>query len=567
MNVKKFKRGWVGGKTELIVSSQYGVYRKLSIYGDQVRKHCGIDLAIPVGTTIYSPISGTCKCKFQKNDAGLYLEIISDGLKYMFFHLSETFIAKNMSSVVVEGQFIGKTGGKRGDVNSGNSTGPHLHFEIRKSPYNKGSDINPTNFFSDKLTSRNKQITYNSGDDEIPLISDISTNVETFVEVDEDKEIDSDSPDMSEADAIEADNTQNEESKTELASGIWQITKLLVDKEVAGLRMYDVATSIHIGSLISFFQKICQKPLVEFMGDTFGDQYYFIARKPPFDKEGMLNALVNQGLFDESGKLLNSTNNPYIIELKDVINTNLSFNNHNIYSWYQFYPVYELGMSIDNNYNFLVPAVLFPEYAAIYGSREFITMSRYRNFHKFVKDELNADNNSSQGNYETMNIIHDLKYIIESNAYNPFVRTGTIQIRGNRNIKRGMFILFNNVSNGNYLNEVFYVDSVSHDYSITSSGVNRTTNIGVSHGMLVDYMFEVHNIDLGDSQVKLSYFDLINFGNYKKDDIDINSWQNIISTWKVNSDVFLFFLRKLQFINGISPELIISSSGNNLFGF
>ena len=52
-------------------------------------------------------------------------------------------------------------------------------------------------------------------------------------------------------------------------------------------------------------------------------------------------------------------------------------------------------------------------------------------------------------------------------------------------------------------------------------------------------------------QEGISYFNIINFGDYEnsKDKITMDSWMNIISSWKVNIDIFRFFLRKMQFMN------------------
>ena len=73
--------------------------------------------------------------------------------------------------------------------------------------------------------------------------------------------------------------------------------------------------------------------------------------------------------------------------------------------------------------------------------------------------------------------------------------------------------------------------------------------------MLSEYMFTSKNyqhdiIYSNDTSEPLSYFNIINFGNYKKniDKISMNDWRNMISNWKVNSVQFLFFLRKMQFI-------------------
>ena len=555
--IKKFKRGWIGGKTRLIVSSPFGVWRKLPHYKEK-RRHNGIDINISQGTPLYAPVGGTLKCSFEEKGAGLYLTIVSDDIKFFFMHMSKTVVSVNGSKVVKEGDLIGYSGGAKGDKNAGGSTGPHLHFEARQKPYGKSKAFNPIIFFSDTLIDRNGNA-YSKEVQSIPLISSQEEYEEQYVEINR-TEVDEETPDISDENAIEIEETMEKELKTGLASGIWQITKLLMDGSVADLRLHDAATSIQAGSLMSFFNKICQQPFVEFMGDTFGDQYYFIVRKPPFDKEGMLKTLISQGLRKSENTYVEFGQSIYDISTEDIINTNLSFDSQNVYSWYQFYPVYEMGAA--NELKYIIPAVLFPEYAAIYGSRDLSIQSQYRSFNKaFIKDELNEKNKSQQGDAEVRHSIHDLKYIIECNAYNPFTRSGTIQIAGNRRIKRGVFIriqAFNSDSP-----EIFYVDAVSHDYSVTSAGVNRTTTLSVSHGMIEKYMFEGEYLPKYTDSGKyipegISYFNVINFGDYEnsKDKITMDSWMDIISSWKVNIDIFRFFLRKMQFMN-ISGQAVI----------
>lgn len=547
--IKKFKRGWIGEKTKLIVSSPFGVWRKLPIYRGKKRKHNGIDIAIPQGTAIYSPVSGTLKCLFEDNGAGLYLTITHDNIKFFFMHMSKTVVSVNGSKVVKEGDLIGYSGGRREDKNSGSSTGPHLHFEARRSPYSKSNAINPIVFFSDTLIDKSGNF-YSKEIQSIPLISSMEEYEEQFVEINR-IESEKETPDVSDKNAIEIEKTTEEEIETGLAGGIWQITKLLMDGSVADLRLHDAATSTQAGSLMSFFNKVCQQPFVEFMGDTFGDQYYFIVRKPPFDKDGMLKTLISQGLRTSDNSEVQFGKSIYDINNEDIINVNLSFDTQNIYSWYQFHPVYEMGIPSDLQY--MIPAVLFPEYAAIYGSRNLSITSQYRSFNKaYIKDELNGKNKSQQGDAEVRHSIHDLKYIIECNAYNPFTRSGTIQIIGNRRIKRGVFI---RVAFNEYT-EIFYVDSVSHDYSVTSAGVNRTTTLSVSHGMIERYMFDGEYLPKYTESGKfiengISYFNLIDFGDYENsnDKLTMDSWMDVISSWKVNIDVFKFFLRKMQFLN------------------
>ena len=138
--------------------------------------------------------------------------------------------------------------------------------------------------------------------------------------------------------------------------------------------------------------------------------------------------------------------------------------------------------------------------------------------------------------------------MIESTAYNPFVRSGSITIEGNRKIKRGMFIKVCWLSG---INEVFYVDSVSNNYTIATGTVKRTTTLNLSHGMIYEYL------DFGDytkDKKKKSYFNIIDFGTYKPSqshEVALANWEEKISSWKVNREVFMFFLQKRQFLNTV----------------
>ena len=48
----------------------------------------------------------------------------------------------------------------------------------------------------------------------------------------------------------------------------------------------------------------------------------------------------------------------------------------------------------------------------------------------------------------------------------------------------------------------------------------------------------------------MSYFDIIDFTGYEenRDQISLGNWREVISKWKVNLDVFKFFIKRLQFI-------------------
>lgn len=566
--IKRLKRGWIGKKTTLTVTSKFGVIRKLAHY-KKPRRHNGIDIGIPEGTPIYSPVSGTANVKFQSGGAGLYISIKSGDYQYLFMHLHKAVISNGSS--VKEGQLMAYSGGKKGDKNAGGSTGPHLHFEVRHSPYSGGKDaINPLYFLSDELVGKIKQ---NKLNQEIITISMIGETKEdekdeyvTISESQNDKDGNEDISDEVDDSATEEETIiVDTEYQEGLAAGIWQIVKLVMDTDVANIRLRDAATSIQQGTLQSFFNKVCQKPFVEFSGDTFGDQYYFLVRKPPFDREGMLKTMTAQGLFgnNDNDETIASDEkySPYIVYEDDLISSNLSFNTQGIYSWYQFFPIYEMGAQSDLQY--IIPAVLFPEYAAIWGSRDLQIRSQYRNFiNPSLYDDSKNGKKNEEGDTEVRHSIKDLKYIIESNAYAPFVRSGSIQILGNRKIKRGTFIriCWNSMESG----EIFYVESVTHNYSVSENSVSRTTTLNLSHGMIESFMFDKNNnvSGLNENGEKISesfnasYFNIINFGEYDKvkDKLNMDKWKETISSWKVNIDVFLFFLRKLQFIGNILSD-------------
>lgn len=305
--------------------------------------------------------------------------------------------------------------------------------------------------------------------------------------------------------------------KERLAPGIWQIVKILMDSSVNQKQVLDSGISVQQGSLINYFRKVCQEPLVEFMGDTYGDQYYIIVRRPPFDKEGYNRQLE-----------LTTTE----IQSDMIMSTNLSWNNQGIYSWYQFIPYADL-LGIKEG-NLFMPAVFFPEYAAIWGSRPLCIESNYYNFAYSGRWNNNKPENKENGDRIIRNAYKDLKFLIESNAYAPFTRRGTIVIQGDRRIKKGTLV---SLPSG----EIYYVDSVSNSYEVSMGGVSRVTTLQVSRGMYANF--------LNDKEVagkKYGYFNIIDFGDTPDDQVTSANWKDIMSKWKVNIDVFGFFMRKEQ---------------------
>lgn len=88
--------------------------------------HPGIDLAASIGTPIYAPASGVVEFSGYSNNGYGYNVILlhNIGFKSVFAHMTRKDVVK-AGDFVNKGDLIGYTG------NTGLSTGPHLHYEVR----------------------------------------------------------------------------------------------------------------------------------------------------------------------------------------------------------------------------------------------------------------------------------------------------------------------------------------------------------------------------------------------------------------------------------------------------
>jgi len=98
------------------------------------RNHNGIDLKLYVGDSIVTPMNGVVRIVANNGRKGFGKYIVIrhyNGLETVYGHLSEQFVEENQ--IVSAGDLIALGG------NSGRSSGPHLHWEIRY----LGNPINP----------------------------------------------------------------------------------------------------------------------------------------------------------------------------------------------------------------------------------------------------------------------------------------------------------------------------------------------------------------------------------------------------------------------------------------
>lgn len=111
-----------------------------------VHFHTGIDLACPEGTLVYSTTGGVAHVTLGYGGGygnNVVVEFLTqlglDTSQHHYFvryaHLDSVLVGSG--SIVSPGQAIGREG------STGNSSGPHLHFEIDRDAANGGNSINP----------------------------------------------------------------------------------------------------------------------------------------------------------------------------------------------------------------------------------------------------------------------------------------------------------------------------------------------------------------------------------------------------------------------------------------
>ncbi len=112
------------------ITSRFGV-------GSRIRRssHTGLDIATSTGTPIAAAASGTVTFSGYKGSYGNMLVIShGNGVQTYYGHCSKLYVSAGTQ--VSQGQIIGAVG------STGNSTGPHLHLEVRVN----GVAYNPQNY-------------------------------------------------------------------------------------------------------------------------------------------------------------------------------------------------------------------------------------------------------------------------------------------------------------------------------------------------------------------------------------------------------------------------------------
>jgi murein DD-endopeptidase MepM/ murein hydrolase activator NlpD len=118
-------RGWPLDEQGYVTRGQVGT-------GSPDEAHPGLDIAVPVGSLVRASGGGTVRQVGEDPEYGFFV-LLDHPEEYqtMYGHLSRILVAE--AATVATGEVIGLSG------NTGRSTAPHLHFEIRQ----RGTSLDP----------------------------------------------------------------------------------------------------------------------------------------------------------------------------------------------------------------------------------------------------------------------------------------------------------------------------------------------------------------------------------------------------------------------------------------
>lgn len=128
------------------INSPFGL-RKLAIEA-KARAHKGVDIAAPTGTGVFATTEGkVLRAGYEAGGYGNFIEIQHpNGMTSLYGHLSR--IDVHSGRVVEAGERIGLVG------STGYSTGPHLHFEVRRN----GGQVDPAKIVGQSFDIRVKAL-------------------------------------------------------------------------------------------------------------------------------------------------------------------------------------------------------------------------------------------------------------------------------------------------------------------------------------------------------------------------------------------------------------------------
>ena len=151
-NISKSEFCWpIPGYTK--ISSYFG--KRNSPVEGASSYHLGLDIPAPEGTNLVAPIDSIVSFIGFNGSVGYAIILKKENLQFVYHHVSPNYIIQK-GNTVLKGQVIGNVGPKNiygilnnpykdsnGKPTNGATTGPHLHFTIKKD----GKAVNPLDYF------------------------------------------------------------------------------------------------------------------------------------------------------------------------------------------------------------------------------------------------------------------------------------------------------------------------------------------------------------------------------------------------------------------------------------
>ena len=103
------------------ISSMFGLRNPTT--ASVPKNHTGIDIAAVTGTKIVSATDGTVIYAGEKGDFGKHIKMQVNDVIVLYAHCNKLYVEEG--NIIKQGQEIAEVG------STGNTTGPHLHFEVR----------------------------------------------------------------------------------------------------------------------------------------------------------------------------------------------------------------------------------------------------------------------------------------------------------------------------------------------------------------------------------------------------------------------------------------------------
>ena len=131
------------------ITSRFG-WRSHPIFGNR-RFHNGIDFGAPAGTPVLAALPGRVQTSGSISGYGLTIIIENDELQQRNLYAHMSRLAVPAGTWVEQGTVIGWVG------STGNSTGPHLHFEVHHRSGNSWTAVDPLQAAAQMLANRRRR--------------------------------------------------------------------------------------------------------------------------------------------------------------------------------------------------------------------------------------------------------------------------------------------------------------------------------------------------------------------------------------------------------------------------